>query len=147
MDPHSEFDLLTNSSFYGRSISQTQRSHAHRAIDAALQATHPQWKLGAVIVANGNILSVGSNKYRNDPSVVSYDGVSWHAEEVALKQCPTGSAQGAVMYVARVGRMGNICMSRPCSRCLPALREAGVSRVVYTHPGGVGVIPIYQKKR
>ena len=149
MDPHIEFDRLINASvetFYGYPLSATQRTLMHRALRQAQLATHPQWKLGAVIVANGNILSVGSNKYRNDPNTCEYLGISWHAEEVALNLLTPGAAEGARMYVARIARKGQISMARPCARCLIAIHQAGISSVFYTHPAGVGLIPIFKGK-
>lgn len=39
---------------------------------------------------------------------------------------------GAVVYVARMLRRGEMAMARPCSACEKALRSRGVKRVYYT---------------
>lgn len=122
---------------YGRgmgryqSLSNTELACMRGAIRAALVAEHPQWKVGAVLVKSSKVLSVGTNKYRNDPRFVEYDGVSWHAEEMALKGMPT-DPKGSTIFVARVGRNGRLLLAKPCTRCNMALKAAGVSTVFHT---------------
>jgi deoxycytidylate deaminase len=40
--------------------------------------------------------------------------------------------RGATIYVARVNRTGEPRMSKPCSACARALKDAGVSKIIYT---------------
>jgi deoxycytidylate deaminase len=40
--------------------------------------------------------------------------------------------EGSEVYVARVGKRGNLKMSKPCPMCESAMRHVGVKRVVYT---------------
>lgn len=56
---------------------------------------------------------------------------SIHAEIAALKKVK-GNLDGAIAYIARVNNSGVPRMSRPCQRCMVALKEAGVKRVIYT---------------
>lgn len=118
------------------SLSRNELKWLSYAVDLAAEANHKQWKVGAVLVHSGRVISIGINKYRNDPSRVGYREVSYHAEEVALRRA--GSAIGSTIYVARLTRSGKIGMSRPCSRCQDLLVEHGISTVVWTEPFGWG---------
>lgn len=106
------------------------------ALDESSNASHSQWRVGAILVRSGRVLSVGVNRYRNSPSKVDLDGVSYHAEEVALRRA--GSADGATIYVARMTRSGKIGLARPCRRCQATLLEHGVQYAIWTEPTGWG---------
>jgi deoxycytidylate deaminase len=92
---------------------------------------------GAVVVRSGRVLALGVNKDRNDPSVVPSDTgssargtiFSYHAEADALKR--VRSPQGAVVYVARLGKTGP-AYSRPCDGCAKLMRDLGIKAVYYT---------------
>lgn len=105
------------------------------AILQAEQAPHAQWRVGAVLVRGGSVLSSGFNRYRNDPSVVELGGVSYHAEEATLRRA--GSPEGATMYVARVKRDGDLGLAKPCNKCQQFLLDAGVHTVVWSAADGI----------
>jgi len=83
-------------------ITTRQLKWLNYAVDVSSTATHSQWRVGAVLVKGGRVLSMGVNRYRNLPSQVDLEGVSYHAEEVALKRA--GDVTGATIFVARVTR-------------------------------------------
>ena len=89
-----------------------------------------------MIVKGGNVLAVGQSKLRTNPANCDFEvpgvreRVSQHAEIDALTRC--GNPKGAVVYVARIGRSGNIRLAKPCKSCQRKLIEAGVKRIVYT---------------
>lgn len=113
------------------------------ATDQAVAAPHHKWKVGAVIVRGGNVLSVGVNRYRNHPSkVMSLDGVSYHAEEVAIRRA--GDVAGATIYVARVTKSGHMGMAMPCERCQELLYDNGLHTAVWTTPSGWGKLRVNQ---
>lgn len=91
-------------------------------------------KHGAVIVKGGRVISIGINKNRNHPTVVSAEHIkthcSIHAEIDALRK--VSNAKGATIYVARVNKKGQDRMSRPCDRCHDAISDAGIRKVIYT---------------
>lgn len=92
-------------------------------------------KHGAVVVKNGSVHALGVNKWRNPDirwnSEEEYLPVrTVHAEIDALSR--VNDANGAVLYIARVGLQGEERMSRPCRRCMVELRKRGVKRVIYT---------------
>lgn len=90
---------------------------------------------GAVVVKNGNVLSVGTNIDKNHPNVVSPEhikpGCSVHAEVAAMRRV-RGDLSGATIYVARVSKAGLPALSRPCSACERAIDAAGIKRVVWS---------------
>ena len=106
-----------------------------KAILQAEQAPHEQWRVGAVLVRGGSVLSTGFNRYRNDPAQVDLPGVSYHAEEAALRKA--SDPRGATLYVARVTRSGVLGMSKPCAKCERLLAQHDVHTVVWTSSMGV----------
>lgn len=106
------------------------------AVDECSNASHSQWRVGAVLVKGGRVLSVGVNRYRNHPSKVEVNDVSYHAEEVAIRKA--GDPSGATIYVARLTRSGKIGLARPCVRCQAMLLEHDVNVAIWTEPVGWG---------
>lgn len=117
-------------------LSRTELRWLTTAVDTCDEATHKQWRVGAVLVRGGNVLATGVNRYRNDPSQVEYGHVSYHAEEVVLRR--VNDPEGATIYVARLTRSGKIGAARPCRRCQALLLEHGVHTAVWTEPQGWG---------
>ena len=107
-----------------------------KAVDVCDEATHKQWRVGAILVRSGRVIATGANRYRNDPASVEYQEISYHAEEVAIRRA--GNAEGATIYVARITRSGKIGTARPCKRCQTTLLEHGVHSAVWTEPFGWG---------
>jgi tRNA(Arg) A34 adenosine deaminase TadA len=106
-----------------------------RAMAAAETSEHPRWRLGAVLVRGSSIISVATNVPRNDPNLTSGGpGTTWHAEISALRKLTyqADRAEGATLYVARVGRSGNIRLARPCVNCWKAVQLASVRSIFYT---------------
>lgn len=100
-------------------------------------ASEQRQRHGAVITKGGRVMAVGINKFRNDPAVVPADQ-NEHGRATIFSVCAERDAlsrvvdaRGAVVYVARVSSQGP-ALSRPCSICRKALKEAGVKAVVYT---------------
>lgn len=89
---------------------------------------------GAVVVKSGRVLSTGVNKFRNSVSIIETHNIkrhcSVHAEVDALSR--VADARGATIYVARVNRMNQERMSRPCNHCYTAIVRAGINKIVYT---------------
>lgn len=104
------------------------------ALAEARKAPHHQWKVGACLVRGGNIVGTGFNRYRNSPAIVGASGVSYHAEEVAIRRA--GSTDGTTLFVARITKSGMLGLAKPCQRCQQLALEAGVSTVYWTTPTG-----------
>lgn len=114
-------------------LSRKEQSFLNMAYTLA-EASEVDKRHGAVIVKNGRVMSLGINKWRNKGLEQEHaywlDILTVHAERDALSR--VSDARGAVVYIARVGKEGERLMSRPCWRCMKALAEAGVKRVIYT---------------
>lgn len=109
---------------------------------------HPSldYKLCAIIVSGGNIISVGYNKRNTNAFVEHYADqvkgkgrdfcMSTHAEQnaVLLARHKT-DLTGSKIYVARLRRhkdMDPIAMARPCPICENVLKAYGIKRAYYT---------------
>ena len=123
---------------FGGAMSKKSRYFLDKAIKLSRLSDYPQFKHGAVITKNGNVLGMGVNRMVNNPGSISDDEVakkhaSIHAEVAALKACGKANLTGATIYVARTSRIfSRPAMSKPCENCQEALREAGIKRVYYT---------------
>lgn len=114
----------------------------NRAMGVAMTSTC-RWKHGAVITKGSKILAWSPNLFRND-STVDYEGASFHAEDAALRElCRVtgqtyrrGDFRGYTAYVARVNRLGEPRLSRPCKGCWTLLLEQGINEVFYTNEFG-----------
>lgn len=106
------------------------------AIAQAERAAHTKWRVGAVVVRGGSLVGRGCNRYRNNPAVVHYHGVSYHAEDVALRKAGS-KAMGGTIYVARLTTGGNLGLAKPCQRCQAMLTEFGIDTVVWTTSAGM----------
>lgn len=93
-----------------------------------------KYRHGAIIVKNGNIVSMGINRSVNHPDLVQFPKTqaSVHAEVAALIACRKTNLVGATIYVARISKDGSQAMSKPCINCQKALIARGVKKVYYT---------------
>lgn len=89
------------------------------ALRLTADSTHPKFKMAAVIVRGGSVISSASNG----------PNIGQHAECRAVRH---PNVDGATAYIARAGGR----MSKPCKQCEAALYEAGVTRVVYADWNG-----------
>jgi len=106
---------------------------------AAKQAKKSSFKyrLGAVIVKGGRILSTGYNVVGKSTALFKHRWNSIHAEQSAilrlLKQ-PRGleHLRGATLYVTRILSNGCFSLAKPCPVCMGTIRAVGISKVVYS---------------
>jgi pyrimidine deaminase RibD-like protein len=94
---------------------------------------------GAVVVKGGRVLGTGFNKNRNNPHYVSPEHIktdcSTHAEESAIRDAGC-DVKGAIIYVARINKVGEDRDSKPCPRCLTLIKESGIKRIIHTTNSG-----------
>lgn len=109
------------------------------AIKLASANPEPKWKLAAVAVSGGRILSVGLNCFQqNDspPGTIPHQKLGRHAETEALRRC---TKVPRTIYVARVSKRNIPRLARPCEKCYSALYNTGVRQIIYTTNNGFGV--------
>lgn len=92
-------------------------------------------KHGAIVVKSGRVLGTGYNKDKNHPTHVSPEHIkthcSRHAEVEAIRDA-NWNVKGAVLYVARLNRIGKDLNSKPCRYCMAAIKKAQIKKVIYT---------------
>ena len=106
---------------------------ANKHLEAAKELaklSRSRQKHGAIVVRNGQVVSAGVNISKGTADV-HWPLASEHAEERAISQAGK-EARGATLYVARVNRLGEARLSRPCERCQSAIRKSGIARIVHT---------------
>lgn len=118
------------------SLSANEMRWLANSVQLAQNAQHSKWRVGALIVKNGRVLGYGVNRYRNNPARVELEGVSYHAEEVAIRRA--GTVSGATIYVGRITKSGMIGLALPCLRCQLHLHENGISTAIWTEQQGWG---------
>ncbi len=99
-----------------------------------------EYRLCAVIVRGGAVLSVGFNKRTNSALMDHYavrDHQTVHAEVDAVLQVRKNiDLTGAKIYVVRLLKCGETAISKPCGTCQAVLRAYGIKKMVYTLSGG-----------
>ena len=116
-----------------------------RAIKVAQRSTY-RWQHGAVVAKNTKIIGFAPNKFRNAPSVDA-DHVTFHAEAAVIRELLKNypDLKGTTIYIARVGKTGNVTISRPCPDCMKTIISSGIREIVYTNEfGGFSVEKIYE---
>lgn len=99
------------------------------AIKLAMANPAPKWKLAAVAVRGGRILSVGLNCTQQNESPYGTKPCLRHAETEALRRC---SIIPRTIYVARVSKKNIIKLAKPCEICYDAMVQSGVRQIIYT---------------
>lgn len=101
------------------------------------------YRLGAVVVKGGSVISMGRNTRRYsgfaDKMAATKGKKAWslHAEVSALLGLSQDQTKGADLYVTRVLACGNrLTMSKPCESCMAAIYHCKIRRVYYTDYDG-----------
>lgn len=99
---------------------------AHRV---SLMSHDTDTKVGAVIVKDGNILSMGyngmpsgmSNDCKHSTGVTKKEVIHAEANAICKLARSTGSSEGATLY----------CTLSPCIECAKLILQSGITRVVF----------------
>jgi pyrimidine deaminase RibD-like protein len=100
-----------------------------KAIDVA-KTSRCRYKHGAIVVSNGVVVAMATNKVINDQSH-GWRRSHVHAEVAALVAAGQ-RAVGSTLYVARVNNNGVPRDSKPCKKCESFLEKYKVGSVVWT---------------
>lgn len=97
--------------------------------------TNSNYKMAAVIVRGGTLLSVGYNRIEDHPA--AYFCCSFHAEYDAIRKAKADIA-GAKMFVYRFSRSDNsVKTSRPCEICQYEISKANLSSAIFVEDKAV----------
>ena len=116
--------------------------HLKLAEKIAATSTHKKSRHGAVLVRGGAIINIAknSNRYTKFGQRFMPYNHNWPATHHAELACVLGldkrTTIGSTVYVARVGKRGEIKNSKPCTTCQAVLEHVGVKRVFYTTENG-----------
>lgn len=118
-------------------LSGRTKRYIDLARKVAVNSAFPEHKHGAILVKGGSVLNVAFNANKFVPWGNRFRSKSCgHATHHAELGCVLGIArektQGAVVYVVRIGRMGDMKNSKPCPMCEQILRHVGVKKVIYS---------------
>jgi len=102
-----------------------------------------KFRVGAVLVhRRQGIIAARCNSYKTHPALLRF--TKWphlHAEAAVILAAGFEAARDSTIYVARIGRNGDLAMARPCEEiCIPLMRETGVRRAFFTTSNGVDCV-------
>jgi deoxycytidylate deaminase len=98
-------------------------------------STHPQFKIGCVIVKGNNIVSLSHNKLKTSPRAATpYNQL--HAEIGAILSAEKKDLKGSKSYTYRAHKDGSLALSKPCIHCQAALAEVGITTAYFTTDTG-----------
>lgn len=106
------------------------RNYLRLAKKVSVNSDH-RYQVGAVLVKGKTPMSICCNRAKTHPVYANPTG-SIHAEMRCLIHAKRHSVKDSTIYVWRSHKNGTPALSRPCSTCLELLREAGVSKIVYS---------------
>lgn len=99
--------------------------------------------LGSVLINGGRVVGKGYNKYSGyNPMVRKYFKFpTLHAEIMAISNTPPDLVKGSTIYVYRRRFCGTPGVALCCYRCMRAVRDLGIRKIVYSIPD----FPYYQE--
>lgn len=129
-------------------ISKLDERFSKLALELAFTSEHEITRVGAVLVANKTIISVGVNSAtKSHPLQKMYNEFRHfqveirhliHAEmECIIKYKKLNEdIPDLKMYIARIRKNGTLVPGHPCPACQQALKEYGVNSIVYSSFNG-----------
>lgn len=99
------------------------------AAKTAAISTHHRFRLGAVVVKSGRVLSQGVNVAKKGPDTPPHRE-SIHAEVNAIRG--VNNVEGSTIYVARLDSFDAMAMAKPCEYCIHHMEANGIARVVFS---------------
>lgn len=100
----------------------------------AAEKSQEMFQIGSCFVKSGRVFSTGFNSLNKSNALVRefFNYPTQHAEISALSKLDPASIKGGTMYVYRLRKSGKAGLSKPCPRCLVALRALGIKRIVFS---------------
>ena len=97
----------------------------------------PDYRHGAILVKGGSVISVSTNKNSHARFGKRFrkrgcGHATHHAELGCVLGLDRSTTRGSDIYVVRIGKGGELRMSKPCEMCESILKHVGVRRVFYS---------------
>ena len=115
--------------FESTHVSCKDFSFLRQAAKQAFYSNHHRFRLGAIVVKSGRVLSQGTNISKKGPATPPYRE-SIHAEVVAIRNAKI--TEGGTLYVARLSSLDHMAVAKPCEYCVEHMLENGIQRVVFS---------------
>lgn len=106
---------------------------------AAKQAakSHHQFRVGAVIVRHGTVISVGFNRVGHRSRLREFPSI--HAEEAAimtvLRQRRSNQLVNATIYITRILKNNTQALAKPCPKCMNLIQAVGIKDIIFSVDG------------
>jgi deoxycytidylate deaminase len=99
------------------------------ASKVAALSDHHRFRLGAVVVKSGRVLSQGVNVTKKGPDTPPFRE-SIHAEVNAMRWA--SDLDGSTIYVARLNSSEKLALAKPCEYCINHMLHNNVKKVVFS---------------
>lgn len=99
------------------------------ASKVASLSDHHRFRLGAVVVKSGRVLSQGVNVTKKGPETPPFRE-SIHAEVNAMRG--VNGLDGSTVYVARLNSSNDLALAKPCEYCVNHMLSNGIKKVVFS---------------
>jgi tRNA(Arg) A34 adenosine deaminase TadA len=111
--------------------------HLEHAKKIAAQSEFPDYRHGAILVKGGSVINTSNNKSNYCSFGMRFrknqlGKATLHAELGCILGIDKKLTDGAIVYVARIGKAEDYKLSQPCSMCVAAMRFVGIKKVIYT---------------
>jgi tRNA(Arg) A34 adenosine deaminase TadA len=118
-------------------ITKRHRRHLDLAKRIAHNSSFADYRHGAVLARGKSVINASANKnsYKSWGQRFRHRDCGYathHAELGCILGVDRSLTQGATVYVARIGKKGDLRYSKPCPMCESAMRHVGVKEVIYT---------------
>jgi tRNA(Arg) A34 adenosine deaminase TadA len=118
-------------------IGKRKKRFIDLATRVAENSAETGYRHGAILVRGNSVLNASCNKNAYSRFGERFrkrdkGDATHHAELGCILGLDRSITRGADVYVVRVGRSGNLLLSKPCDMCEAALRHVGVRRVYYS---------------
>lgn len=119
---------------------------AKNIINAAIKAakmSDNEYKMAAVLFKGGAIIRIATNstktiQYRK--KFFKFDPTR-HCEMAVMHNVPRDIIKECSIFIVRINNHNQLASGKPCSACIAALKEAGVSKAYFTnYLGGIDKI-------
>lgn len=117
-----------------------------KTAEIAATSNFEKYRVGCIAVLKNRIIAASPNKLKTHPTQAEFDKFrnfnstdymknmhSLHAEIACLKSIKRDIRyKDLELYIVRVCRSGRLGLARPCSACMPFIRELGIRKIYYS---------------
>ena len=95
-------------------------------------SNHPKYRMVAILVKGGKIVSMGTNSEGPPAFFIRYaESRGRHAEVRCLFGLDKKYTKGSTLYIVGLTVVGNVILSKPCEGCDGFIRKMGLKRIIY----------------